>query len=133
MGVFVRNPDNQFLFYTRKIFPPLLTVPSGHVDAGEDAHVATQRELKEEVGLQGDLLHIVTEDIMGDPCSQGADSHRWHVYLLKVDPTPVIDAEALEAEGKNPEWLTLDEALERELVAPVRYLIERYGELLTSR
>ena len=131
VGVFVRNPDNKFLFYTRTISPFVLTIPSGHVDAGEEAQAAAPRELKEEVDLEGDLLSICTEDILGDQCSQGADAHRWHVYLLKVDPTPPVHVTIYE--GKDPVWLTLDEALEKELTAPVRYLIERYGKLLTTR
>jgi 8-oxo-dGTP pyrophosphatase MutT (NUDIX family) len=131
VGIFVRNPDNRFLFYTRTIFPHVMTIPSGHVDAGEDAPEAAQRELKEEVDLEGKLLHIIDTDILGDQCSQGSDAHHWHVYLLSVNPTPHIHV--VEAEGKDPVWLTLDEALEKELVAPVFYLIERYSNRLITR
>lgn len=35
-------------------------------------------------------------------------------------------------EGVKPVWLTLDEALKKELVYPVRYFIEKYGEKLSK-
>src|SRR5256885_12277003 len=55
-GVFVRNADTKFLFYKRTVFPFSLTVPSGHVDKDESPVAAAQRELKEEVDLDGKLL-----------------------------------------------------------------------------
>lgn len=134
VGVFVRNPDNRFLFYTRTIFPHVMTIPSGHVDKDENHAVAAQRELKEEVNLEGKLLHIIDVDILRDQCSQGADAHHWHVYLLNVDPTPLIHV--TKEEGRDPVWLTLDEALELDkdlkskIAFPVRYLIERHREKL---
>lgn len=133
VGIFVRNPDNKFLFYTRKIFPCIMTIPSGHVDAGEKALTAAQRELKEEVGLEGKLLSIIDEAIKEDPCSMGSDAHQWHVYLLEVDHTPPIYV--AKAEGKDVEWVMLDEALAlgEKLTAPVRYLIQRHGKRLIAR
>jgi ADP-ribose pyrophosphatase YjhB (NUDIX family) len=131
VGIFVRNPDNKFLFYTRKTFPYVVTIPSGHVDAGEQVLAAAQRELKEEVDLEGSLLHISDEAILEDPCSMGSDAHFWHVYLLTVDPTPLI--RIAKAEGMRPKWLTLDLALKKNLTAPVSYLIERHCERLNTR
>lgn len=131
-GVFVRNPEGKFLFFERLIFPFALTVPSGHVDAGEDALTAARRETNEEVGIKADkLTEIATEDIVGDSCRRGADVHQWHAYLLALDKN--IDIEVKEKEeGGKPVWLTLDEALQKTLIYPVKYIINNFHNDLTS-
>lgn len=131
-GVFIRNPEGKFLFFERRIFPFALTVPSGHVDAGEDAATAAYRETEEEVGMKADrLAEVATEDIIGDSCRRGADAHRWHAYLLELDQTIDIDAKEKE-EGDRPVWLTLDEAVENNLTYPVKYIISKYRDVLTG-
>ncbi len=129
-GVFVRDPNSKFLFFERTIFPFELTVPSGHLNVGETALNAALRETKEEVGIQGShLVPICVEDIRGDSCRRGSDVHRWHGYLL-----PAIDTlhPTVNDEGRNPTWLTLQEAVQRQLTTPVRYVIERYSDELTQ-
>lgn len=126
-GVFVRNDEGRFLFFTRNIFPFALTVPAGHVDTGETAEIAAQRELEEEVGMAGALIHVVTEDIIGDACSRGSDAHLWHAFLMLTHDTPQVE---VREEGSSPVWLTLEEALEQHLTVPVRHIIETYGKQL---
>ena len=67
----------------------------------------------------------------GDSCSMGADAHVWHVFLLKVGNAPPIRVE--EVEGNTPIWLALDDALKGQLTSPVRYIIQRYGDLLANQ
>ena len=131
-GIFVRNADKKFLFFERLIFPFALTVPSGHVDAGEDSFSAAIRETKEEIGYDAEnLLHIATEDIVGDSCSRGADIHRWHAYLLPLQTN--INVEVTEKdEGQKPVWLTLEEAMKKELTYPVKYIIDKYQDELVA-
>ncbi|WP_280381690.1 NUDIX hydrolase [Nocardia wallacei] len=128
VGVFVRNSVGKFLFFERTIFPFSLTVPSGHVDAGEEPDVAAIRELAEEVGISGaGMTAIATEDIVGDSCRRGADVHRWHAYLLVLDKPLQID---VEEEGENPIWLSLDELREKDLTYPVEFIVDRYSHEL---
>jgi 8-oxo-dGTP pyrophosphatase MutT (NUDIX family) len=130
-GVFIRNPEGKFLFFERRIFPFALTVPSGHVDAGEDATTAAYRETEEEVGIKADkLIAVATEDIVGDSCRRGADAHRWHAYLLLLEKT--MDVAVTEKdEGSRPVWLALEEALEKDLTYPVKHIISKYRDDLT--
>jgi ADP-ribose pyrophosphatase YjhB (NUDIX family) len=126
VGRVVRNREGRFLFFERVDFPPRWTVPSGHVDTGETPEAASARELKEEVGLSADLtslVHIGTEDIVGDSCRRGADAHRWHAYLADLPDTG--DVQVID-EGHRPVWLTLAEALERTLTVPVRQMLARH-------
>lgn len=125
-GVFLRNPDGKFLFFERTIFPvSALTVPAGHVDAGELPGQSAVRELHEEVGLEARRIrHVASENIMGDSCRRGSDAHRWHAYLIVLDsPIEVV----LGGEGKDEDWLTLAAAKSKDLTYPVRYIIERYA------
>jgi 8-oxo-dGTP pyrophosphatase MutT (NUDIX family) len=131
-GVFIRNPEGKFLFFERLIFPFALTVPSGHVDTNEDALTAAYRETEEEIGLKVDkLVDIATEDIVGDSCRRGADVHRWHAYLLLLNDKIDVDVKEKD-EGQKPVWLTLDEALQKELIYPVQYIINKHRNALTS-
>jgi 8-oxo-dGTP pyrophosphatase MutT (NUDIX family) len=131
-GVFIRNNEKKFLFFERLIFPFALTVPSGHVDSGESPLEAAKRETKEEIGYKANkLIFIAEEDIIGDSCRRGADAHRWHAYLLPLDKN--ISVEVTEKdEGRNPVWLTLEEALQKDLTFPVRRVIIKYRNELTS-
>lgn len=126
-GVFVRDPSGKFLFFKRTIFPFVYTVPAGHVDKGEQPLAAAARELKEEVGVpdRNGLKLVMAGDIVGDSCRRGADSHAWHAYLLPLGES--IDVNVAE-EGGEPVWLTLAEAITRELTYPVEYIIKNFQD-----
>jgi 8-oxo-dGTP pyrophosphatase MutT (NUDIX family) len=120
--MFVKNPKGKFLFYTRTKFPFVLTVPVGHVDRGETGAEAATREIKEEVGIVAtSLRHIARFDIPNDKCGAGADIHHVHAFSTKSSETEIEVAE----EGKNPEWLSLEEAKARGLAYAIEFFIER--------
>jgi len=157
-GVFVRNPDGRFLFFWRSIYPAgSLTVPSGHVDRGETPLQAAIRELGEEIiaGLPvlspEDFLPIATEDIIGDSCRRGSDAHRWHAFQVVLSSPIRPEKVKVNGEGKHAvlltlevaqavtladsktvdvEALTLEEAQQKALSYPVRYVIERHAALM---
>lgn len=128
-GVFVRDQAGRFLFFDRRVFPvSALTVPAGHVDAGESPERAARRELHEETGWNAPRIeHVASADIVGDSCRRGADAHRWHAYLAVFDSPNGV---RLSGEGENEQWLTLAEALAKALTRPVRYIVERYADAL---
>jgi 8-oxo-dGTP pyrophosphatase MutT (NUDIX family) len=129
-GIFVRNDRDEFLLFARTRFPRGLTVPAGHVSAGESPAAAAVRELAEETGLHAETLQpIVTADMVGDSCRRGADRHVWHAYLHRAPEVPKV---AISDEGFSPVWLALPEALELALIMPVRSLIETCAELLLA-
>ena len=115
-------------FFERVIYPFAFAIPAGHLDAGEIAEIAVKRELKEETGIEsGSVSFFSEEDVIGDKCRRGADNHKWHLYIAKIEN---IEDIKINDEGVKPVWLTLGEALKKELVYPVRYFIEKYGEKL---
>ncbi len=128
VGVFVFNEKNEALFFERIIYPFAFAIPAGHLDSGEQPRDAVVRELREETGLVADKVMLFSEeDVIGDKCRRGADNHKWHLYVAKIKNT---DQVALNDEGMKPVWLPLDQAMTRELVYPVRYFIEKYGDKL---
>jgi len=129
-GMFVRNPEGKFLFFQRDVFPFSLTVPSGHVDAGESPETAAHRELMEEAGISGDLRLIASDDVLGDQCSRGADDHKWHAYLSTITESD-LDV-SIREEGHSPRWLTLDEAIKSSLTVPVEYFIQKHRKALLN-
>lgn len=130
VGIFVFNDENRVLFFERTIYPFALTIPAGHLDTDEEAQIAVKRELFEEVGIEisADNIKLFSgEDVIGDKCRRGADNHKWHLYTARIKNTanPKINDE-----GIKPVWFSLEEVFQKELVYPVRYFIEKYGNKL---
>lgn len=126
-GIFVVNANKEFLFFERTKYPPGLTVPAGHVDVGETTKRTALRELREETNIQkkpSQLAFVGTKAIKGDGCRRGSDAHKWHVFATTAGDKPVVIDKK---EGSNPVWLTLDEALRRDLTFATRYVISRYA------
>lgn len=127
-GVFVGDGD-KFLFFERVKYPFGLTVPAGHRDKGEDPKVAGMRELREETGIVVRRLQsIATDDIWGDGCRRGADIHRWHIYAVALPSGSTVKVDS--SEGSRPVWLTLKEALNRELTHAVRHIIKHHARAI---
>lgn len=121
-GIFVRRADGAYLFFELTAFPYGYTVPAGHVDTGETGEQAAIRELGEEVGIAADdVKEFASCTIPGDRCSSGADTHDWHafVYQLKDGQAPTRCEE-----GKNLQWLTIEQAREKRLPPAIAHLIE---------
>lgn len=124
VGVFVFNSENKILFFERTIYPFAFTIPAGHLDIGEDTHTAAIRELVEETQIAIENLDLFSiEDIVGDKCRRGSDLHKWNVYTAQIEKTRNIN---ICDEGKNPVWMSIDEALKKELTYPVRFLLQKY-------
>ena len=127
VGVFVFNSESKVLFFERTIYPFAFTIPAGHLDSGEIPQIAVKRELAEETGITevNDLELFSQENIVGDKCRRGADNHKWHLYVAKIEN---FDYLKINDEGVKPVWLTLEEALNEKLVFPVRYFIKKYNK-----
>ncbi len=130
-GVFVRNPQDKFLFLERAKYPSGFTIPMGHVDRGEMPVRAAQRELFEETNIQlplGALKLVMFDNIRGDKCRRGSDAHRWDVYAATMPPNAAVKVNR--SESKRAEWLTLEEALRRDLPPALRLVIKRHDSAI---
>jgi 8-oxo-dGTP pyrophosphatase MutT (NUDIX family) len=130
-GVFVRNPEGKFLFFERTSFPLGLTIPAGHVDNGEEPGEAAVRELHEEVGIEAaKVSHLFDVDLDGDACNGGADTHSWHVFLEELDAPLEV---TVKEEGRKPVWLTLDEAMTKDLPFAIRQLLTNHSNQILGQ
>ena len=122
------NREGRILFFELTKFPFGLTIPAGHRHVGEEGMDTAKRELLEETGLQAKTFQpLGIEDIANDSCGRGADSHRWHLYMCIPDS---FDMRIDSAEGKDPIWLSIEEALLHKLTAPVTHCIGIYKDVL---
>jgi 8-oxo-dGTP pyrophosphatase MutT (NUDIX family) len=123
-GIFVRGEGQKFLFFERMTYPFGLTIPAGHVDQGEKPAKTAQRELGEETGIKlpgQNFEFIATDDIQGDQCRRGADTHRWHSFACVKPPSAIVKVNP--REGSRPVWLGLGQALSLNLTLATRYVI----------
>jgi len=126
--VFLFNKNNECLLFERIIYPFAFAIPAGHLDAGKKPINAIQRELFEETGLKiakNNFQLFTAEDVIGDECRRGADNHKWHLFVAKALKNNI--SININDEGVKPVWLSLEKALLKKLVFPVKYFIEKYG------
>jgi len=127
-GVFIANPKGEFLFFDRLKSPFGLTVPAGHLDKGENRKKAAERELFEETRIRiSNANYLATNDVRGDQCRRGSDVHRWHSFTAIA---PLSTTVSVGDEGVRPVWLSLDQALARELTFATRHIITRHAQAL---
>lgn len=132
VGVVVFTPEKDVLMFKRTIYPFVYTIPAGHLDVGELPEVAAMRELKEEVGLQVDELNfLLEENVIGDSCRRGSDSHKWHLYNIMIKEIPQ-DLEVIE-EGTEIQWIAFSELKNmKDIPFPLRCFIDRYSDKLVE-
>lgn len=97
--------DGQFLMGRRRD-NGRWNMPGGHIEAGEGAHDAGVRELKEETGLDADMLeHLGTQDVKDGKV-------RVHAFRVDVDGEPTLgddpDGEFEELRWMDPKSMPVE-------------------------
>lgn len=127
-GLFLGDGRGRFLFFDRAKFPYGLTLPAGHLGPGEDPLKAALRETHEETSVAATFVQALGTADIYDECPRGANMHRWDVFVGELPPGALVQINS--AEGSNPVWLTLEEALHYPLTNAVRYITMHFGHLL---
>jgi 8-oxo-dGTP pyrophosphatase MutT (NUDIX family) len=108
-GVTVRNFQGRpFVVAVRVKRGTVLALPKGHIDAGESAAEAAEREVREEAGVQGELV-----EKLGDVkyWYQREGERVFKVvsfFLFRYRSGSVRDYQRAEVDGA--EWIPLEEA-----------------------
>lgn len=121
VGAIIRNPKDpeRILLIKRRSFPFGFDIPAGHVEYNEKPLEAVKREVLEELGLHVKRAKLVyNQEMKGNRCRYGAESHIWYVYDCECDTsTPFLNPE-----GEAIGWYTRNEALNLDLVPSAHYL-----------
>jgi diadenosine hexaphosphate hydrolase (ATP-forming) len=96
--------DLSILLVTSKKQAGFWIFPKGHVEPGESAAQAGERETLEEAGVSGDLLGPV-----GTALEYDWNGRRYSVQYFLIRAT----SEAPASDGRTIAWLPFDEALKR--------------------
>lgn len=107
------------------------TLPKGHLEAGEDAPAAAERETLEETGVAGDLGPFVGEISYAVTTRRGERfTKRVAFYLLRAAGS---DARPEQAEGISAVgWFAPAEALARNGYDDVRQVLRRALEMIAA-
>ena len=120
-GIFILNDRKETLFFLRRRFPYLLTIPGGHMVFGEDPYKCAMREVKEEVNIKIVNAEKIFEGFLeGDECVGGADIHYWYLYKSSDYKGKI----KLDEEGSKWEWFDIKNIDLNKLTYPVRYFLE---------
>jgi len=119
-GIFIVNERKQILFFLRKKFPFLYTIPAGHMVFGEDPYECAIREVKEEVSVKIINAKKIFEGFVeGDECVGGADIHYWHLYKSSNYEGKI----KLDEEGSKWEWFNIKDIDLDKVTYPIKYFL----------
>ncbi|MFZ2682043.1 MAG: NUDIX hydrolase [Patescibacteria group bacterium] len=125
VGVIIENGAGQIFCILRTLYPFAYAVPAGHLDTGENADGAAQREVQEEIGiLLPDLKFLGRFPIRGDQCRRGCDDHMWNLFTAKQ---PSDFKPKLSDEASRWVWMSKEEIMSRhDMAFPMQYLMNNY-------
>ena len=131
-GVAFRRVKNQIRVAIVSVKPSLRwQLPKGIVDPGETMEVTAVREVREEAGIETDLIDLIeTVQYWYQRVQYGKRIrfHKYvHFYLLQYRSGDVTDHDHEIAESR---WVSIDEALEMLAFKSERGIVEKAREMI---
>jgi len=124
VGGLVQREDGLVLLCSSHKWPGFYTVPGGHVELGETCEEALVREIKEEVGLEIQVLDLISIQQVIYPREFWKRAHFiFFDYLcsIKGNPTPVVDSNEIQ----STIWVRPQDALKLNIDRYLKHFIGR--------
>ena len=117
--------DNKVLLVKRKN-PPCKncwSVPGGLVEVDEFAKEAVIRELREETGIEGEVIKLL--DVFDIIIRDEFGNVRYHYVILDFLVRPLSSSVKPGSDALDAKFFGIDEALEEKLTNSTRFLLEK--------
>lgn len=125
VGGLVQRPDGKVLLCESHKWPGKYTVPGGHVELGETCEEALVREIKEEVGLDIEVLDLISIQEVIYPNEFWKRAHFiFFDYLCRASGNQTVIADAKEIQ--NTTWVDPRYVLDMNIDRYLRHFITRF-------
>jgi len=133
VGALIVNKEGKILFGGGKKYKGKWTIPGGHVETGETLETAMKREVKEETGLD---IEIIAK--LGFSDSVFSDEFHKEVHFVFCDFLCRYDGDNKKIKDHKEfdggfQWMEVNEALKLDLFHGAKKIIKEYTEYLTNR
>jgi ADP-ribose pyrophosphatase YjhB (NUDIX family) len=126
VGAIIHDAEGR-LVVVRRGRPPsmgLWSIPGGRVEAGESDHDAVRREVREETGLQVDVLDAAGSVVL--PASTPGDRYLVTDYLAVVTPGTSSDLQAGD-DAEEARWVSETTFLAMDLTPGLARALQQWG------
>ena len=133
-GVAFRKTDSNYEIAVISVKPSLRwQLPKGLVDEGESAEIAALREVREEAGIEADLLEKIDTIeywYFGNQKGARVRFHKFvHFFLMKYIAGDVADHDHEVTEAR---WVKMDEAIEMLDFESEKEIVKKAKDLLKN-
>lgn len=124
VGALIRREDGNVLLCESHKWPGYYTVPGGHVELGETCEQALIREIKEEVGLDINVINLVSIQQVIYPQEFHRKAHFiFFDFLCSVDGRQQVKVD--EKEIQQTIWISPNDALNVNIDRYLRHFLMR--------